>query len=265
MSHFVYQSSKRIAGIVFLLFLQLGESYAAFLPSTIKVASEPWEKATQQDGTGIYWDIIRLVYEPLGIKVEYNTTDYARSVSLVKQGEMDAWVGSYLDEEKGVIYPKWHLDADVVSVLYKKSPDFQWQGESSLIGENVGWIKGYNYNKYLDAQFNNKEFNTRKKAVELLEKGQLDFFLEAREELKNEFKKGYFDTTEYEFNTLMHLNVYLTFAENERGRQLQKIFDRRFAKLLASGEIKTLFDKWNWPTYPFTILCKYATSSMVNC
>lgn len=254
-----------LAGAIFMFLVQFGGAHASSQPANIKVTSEAWLKATQKNGTGIYWDIIRLVYEPLGIKVEYNTTDYASSVSLVKQGKMDAWVGSYLDEEKGVIYPKWHLDADIVSAFYKKRFDFQWLGENSLAGKNVGWIKGYHYNKYIDVQFNNTEFSTREKAVELLEKGQLDFLLEAREELKNELKKGYFDTTKYEFNTLMHLNVYLTFADNERGLQLQKIFDQRFSKLLESGEIKKLFDKWNWPTYPFTPLCRYATSSMTNC
>ncbi len=268
MSVSVHKSNKIITtlvGIIFIMLFQFSESQAATLPTEIKFASEAWVNGAKEDGTGIYWDIMRLVYEPLGIKVKYNTTDYDRSVALVKQGKMDAWLGSYLNEEQNIIYPKWHFDADVVVALYKKSPDFQWQGEKSLAGKNVGWIKGYNYSEYIDTKFNNKEFKTRGKAVELLEKGQLDFLLEAQIEVKHELKKGYFDSTKFEYNTLMNLNIYPAFANNERGQQLQKIFDARFAKLLESGEIKKLFDKWNWPTYPFTIFCNYATSSMINC
>ncbi len=264
----VHKSNKvaiTLLSIIFIMLFQFSESQAAPLPKNIKLASEAWVNATQEDGTGIYWDLMRLVYEPLGIKVEYNTTDYARSISLVKQGKMEAGIGSYLDEEKGVIYPKWHIDADVVSALYKKSPDFQWQGKKSLAGKRVGWIKGYKYNEYIDTKFYYREFETRAKAMELLEEGRLDFFLEAREELKNEFKKGYFDSTKFEYRTLMNLNIYPAFVNNERGQLLQNIFDERFAKLLESGEIKKLFDKWNWPTYPFTILCNYATSSMISC
>jgi len=235
------------------------------LPKEIKLVSAVWVNGAHEDGTGMYWDIMRLVYEPLGIKIDYNSSDYARGVALVKQGEMDAWLGSYLNEEENVIYPKWHFDADLVVALYKTPPDFQWLGEKSLAGKNVGWIKGYNYNKYIDTPFNNKEFKTRAAAVELLEKGQLDFLLEAQIEVENEFKKGYFDSTEFEYHTLMKLNIYPAFSNNERGLQLQKIFDARFSKLLKSGEIKELFDKWNWPIYPFTIFCNYATAAMINC
>ncbi|MCW8994211.1 MAG: transporter substrate-binding domain-containing protein, partial [Psychromonas sp.] len=64
---------------------------------------------------------------------------------------------------------------------------------------------------------------------------------------------------------LINLNLFLGFANNEKGYQLQQIFDTRFAKLLESGEIKRLYDKWNWPIYPFTIFCSYADSAMVNC
>ncbi|WP_415225344.1 substrate-binding periplasmic protein [Psychromonas sp.] len=251
--------------MTFIIIFQCNRSQAASLPKEIKLVSAPWVNGARDDGTGIYWDIMRLVYEPIGIKVEYNTTDYARSIALVKQGEMDAWLGSYLDEEENVIYPKWHFDADVVVALYKKSPDFQWLGENSLAGKNIGWIKGYNYHKYIDTQFNNKEFKTREEAIELLENGQLDFFLEAQIEVKDEIKKGSLDSTKFEYNTLMNLNIFPAFSDNARGLQLQKIFDARFAKLLKSGEIKKLFDKWNWPIYPFTILCNYASTSMVSC
>ena len=141
MSVSVHKSNKIITmlvGIIFIMLFQFNESQATPLPTEIKLVSEAWVNGAQEDGTGIYWDIMRLVYEPLGIKVEYNTTDYARSVALVKQGEMDAWLGSYLNEEQNIIYPKWHFDADVVVALYKKSSDFQWQGKKSLAGKNEG-------------------------------------------------------------------------------------------------------------------------------
>lgn len=254
-----------LVGIIFTILFLFNESRAASLPTEIKLVSAVWVNGAREDGTGLYWDIMRLVYEPIGIKIKYKTTDYASSVALVKQGERDAWLGSYLDEETDVIYPKWHFDTDIVVALHKKSPHFQWLGEKSLTGKKVGWIRGYNYNKYINTKFDAKEYRTREEALELLKEDQVDFFLEAQIEIKDELKKGYFDSTKFEYNTLMNLNIFPAFANNERGRQLQKIFDVRFSKLLKEGEIKRLFDKWNWPIYPFTILCTYATSSMINC
>jgi polar amino acid transport system substrate-binding protein len=138
MAPFVRKLMKKIAvlsSLTFILFLQCNVSLAAPLPTEINIASEEWENSVQADGTGLYLDILRLIYEPLGIKVECTITDYARSVALVKQGKKDVWLGSYMDEEENIIYPKWHFDADIVAAIYKKTPDFQWQGEKSLAGK----------------------------------------------------------------------------------------------------------------------------------
>jgi polar amino acid transport system substrate-binding protein len=156
-----------------------------------------------------------------------------------------------MDEEENIIYPKWHFDADIVAAIYKKTPDFQWQGEKSLAGKNVGWIKGYGYNDYIDTKFNNKEFKTRAKGLKLLEKGRLDFFLDDQRELELEVAKGNVNADEFAYKTLMNLNIYPAFANNERGQQLSKIYDEGFAKLLEAGEIKKLYKKWNDPMFPF--------------
>jgi polar amino acid transport system substrate-binding protein len=47
------------------------------------------------------------------------------------------------------------------------------------------------------------------------------------------------------------LPIYLGFANNDRGRYLAKVYDQRLAELIASGEIRALFDKQQWPSYPF--------------
>ncbi|WP_299021073.1 ABC transporter substrate-binding protein [uncultured Photobacterium sp.] len=224
---------------------------AGELPGEINLTSEAWEEATNQDGSGLYWDIMRLVYEPLGIKVKYSTMSYARSVSLVKQEKADAWLGAYIDEVEGVLYPQWHFDADLVSALYKKDDAINWQGEQSLAGKNVGWIKGYDYNEYMETKFNNKEYKSRKQAIKLLEKGRLDFFLDAKEELDEEVEKGYFNAADFEIKPIMDLKLYLAFANNERGQQLKEVFDQRFPDLLKSGEVQKLYNKWDWESFPF--------------
>ncbi|MGB5445663.1 MAG: transporter substrate-binding domain-containing protein [Psychromonas sp.] len=250
---------------IFIFLLKVTAAQAIAQPKQIDVASAPWVNGVRADGTGLYLDILRLVYEPLGIEVKNNITDYAHSVSLVKHGDKDAWLGSYLNEEEGVIYPKWHFDADVVTAVYKKSSNLVWRGTKSLAGKNVGWIKGYNYHKYFDEKFNIKEFTTRESAIKSLQNGQLDFFLEASNELNNEFIKHPVDPTMFTSRTLMNLNIFLGFANNERGKLLADLFDMRFATLLESGEIKKLYNKWNWPMYPYTKFCTYADTAMINC
>ncbi len=49
-------------------------------PSEIIMASEEWTNATNRDGTGLYWDIFRAVYEPVGIKTKFIIQSYMESV-----------------------------------------------------------------------------------------------------------------------------------------------------------------------------------------
>jgi polar amino acid transport system substrate-binding protein len=220
-----------------------GVGYAEDL-TEITLSSEEWEGATQADGSGLYWDIIRLVYEPVGIKVNWSITSYARSVALVKQKRIDAWVGSYLDEESGVIYPKSHFDADEVSALFIRKSDQPWQGESSLEGKNVAWIKGYELHDYLDAKFNNRELLNRDAVIELLSDGRLDYFIDARPEIQTHFGEVIEKDPRFAVETIKRLNLYLGFANTLKGQRLADIFDERFPELIKSGELKPLFEKW---------------------
>lgn len=226
-----------------------GLSYAEGL-TDISVSSESWEDATNKDGTGLYWDIIRLIYEPLGIKVKLDITSYARSVALVKQKQSDAWVGSYLDEEEDVIYPKSHFDADVVAAMFIKKTDQKWNGEQSLQGKNVGWIKGYELHEYLDVKFNKRELSKRDVVLELLKNGSLDYFIDAVAEFDTHFGEALKNDDSLEIETIKHLNLYLGFVNSEKGQKLADIFDDRFAIIKESGELKALFEKWDF-TYIF--------------
>ncbi len=46
----------------------------------IKIVSDSWHNLTMENGTGLYFDLIRKVFEPLGIKVKIEIVHYARSV-----------------------------------------------------------------------------------------------------------------------------------------------------------------------------------------
>jgi ABC-type amino acid transport substrate-binding protein len=62
--------------------------------------------------------------------------------------------------------------------------------------------------------------------------------------------EGVINREEYQVETILKLNVYLAFADNERGRELMRIFDERMETLVQSGELKPLYEEWGF-TYPF--------------
>jgi polar amino acid transport system substrate-binding protein len=217
----------------------------------IKVVSEVWANASEHSGRGLYWDILRLVYEKENISLSFETMPYARSIIKVQSGKADAWVGAALNEVADIIYPKYPLDEDHYYALYLKGSVSDWQGQQSLENKRVGWVHGYALDQHLKVKVQAKEFIKFKVGLNRLKSGELDFILDAKYDLEQAMIALGKDSSQYQMQKIIELPIYLGFANNDRGRYLAKVYDQRLAELIASGEIRALFDKHQWPSYPF--------------
>ena len=215
-------------------------------PAEIILASEEWANATNKDGTGLYWDIFRAIYEPVGIKTKFIIRSYRGSVGLVKKNQADAVVGINPERIDGALSAKYPFVKDYVLVLFKKNKQNQWNGQETLKNKKIGWLKGYSYDDYLEVPVIKKEFTKRESILRRLDKDQVDFFMDTRKDLESVLNKGIIDVSSYTVETVLELERYLVFANNKKGKELKKIFDQRFPNLVKSGEIEKLFAKWNW-------------------
>jgi polar amino acid transport system substrate-binding protein len=232
--------------IIFLLCLISFPALADSSPEEIILASEELANATNKDGTGLYWDIFRAVYEPVGIKTKFIIRSYKGSVSLVKKRKADAAVGIHPEKIQGALSSTYPFVKDYILVLFKKSRLHQWDGQESLKNKNVGWLKGYPYDEYLEVPVIKKEFASREKILRQLDQDQVDFFMDRRSDVESVLNKGIIDVSRYTVEIVLELERYLVFANNKKGQELKKIFDYRFPYLVESGEIDRLFAKWNW-------------------
>jgi len=219
---------------------------AVSTPAEIILASEEWANATNKDGTGLYWDIVRAVYEPVGIKTKFLIRSYNGSVSLVKKRQADAAVGIHPQKIEGAISSQYPFAKDYVLVLYKKNKIEQWDGIETLRNKKIGWIKSYSFDDYLEVPVIKKEFSRRETILHRLDEDRVEFYMDTRYDLERELGKGIIDVTRYTVETVLQLERYLVFADSKKGQELKKIFDSRFPRLVESGEIEKLLAKWNW-------------------
>jgi len=245
----MYHSLKHLLPLLCLIVFP-SVLHAEDTPHTIIIEAEAWPRATEADGKGMYWDLIRKIYEPEGVKVKTGTSTYSRSIGLMKTGEVDAMVGAYAEEIKGALYAKNYFDADVVAALFKKG-SITWKGESSLKNKHIASIKGYQLSDYITVPFKVHEYRDRKEIIKLLTDDKVEFFVDAQMDIQEELKKPYVPKNTFQLETVKQLKLYLVFCDNDRGKYLRDMFDRRFDILMAEGEIKRIYDKWNWPLYPF--------------
>jgi polar amino acid transport system substrate-binding protein len=239
---------KRIACISFvLLFCSIPiNAISGNTLTEIMMASEEWTNATNRDGTGLYWDILRAVYEPLGIKTKFVIRPYNGSVKLVTKNRVDVAVGIYPDLIKGAHFSQFPIVKDYVLVLFKKNRIKAWNGQKSMQYQKVAWIQGYAYDDYLEVPVEKSEFKDRDNILRQLDDDQVDFFMDTRNDLESVLNRGIVDVSHYAVETVLELDRFLVFADSRKGKKLKKIFDHRFPDLVKSGEIERLIVKWNW-------------------
>jgi len=112
--------------------------------------------------------------------------------------------------------------------------------------KKVAWINGYSFDDYLEAPVIKSTFSRRESILRRLDKDQIDFFMDSRNDVESVLNKGIIDVSRYTVETVLELDRYLVFANSKKGKKFKKIFDNRYPNLVKSGEIDKLLVKWNW-------------------
>jgi polar amino acid transport system substrate-binding protein len=232
---------KKCLIVIFCLF----SGFALFSQQdTLSVVTEEWEDCTNKDETGLYFDIIREVFSP-AYAIKIGIMPYTQSIKKVQDKNADMFLGSYLDEVTKVIYPKWHFAADDITVVYLKDSIKKWDGEKSLAGKKVAWIRGYTFNDYIKVKMTVSIQDKRDFAINMLTKKRIDFFIDNLSDITSTIEGMKLDTGRFKTDLLMHLDLYIGFIDSDRGKSLAAFWDREFGKKVKNGKIKELFKKWD--------------------
>lgn len=225
----------------------VGAQEAPVVSGKVLLASEAWDDYTNADGSGLAWDLLRKVFEPAGVKLQTRTVPYTRSVGLAQRGEVDGWVGSYRDEAKGVLFPRWNYDSDHIYALGLAS--LPTPTPQTLGNYRLAWVRGYKYEDYLPNVQRYNQIERRDGILPMLQHARADFYIDALTEATFVLSQAK-DPSQFRLTHIAELPLFLGFADNERGRSLVLLFDERMAALVKSGELKPIFEHWKQP-YPF--------------
>lgn len=218
---------------------------------TVTGISEEWKDATHKNCKGFYWEIIKEVYALENIKLNCKIAPYERGIKLTQVKKIDFWVGSYMSEEDFARYPKTAFDADMVSVLYDSTKN-DFKKIEDLKSKKIGWVRGYDYNEYIDFPLNYKELSTRSSGIKMVKLGRLDYFIDNKGDLENALKKLNLKNGNIKMKKIMDLKLYLGFSDTEKSISLIKIWDKNIKKLHNSGKLKKIYDKADYTEfYPF--------------
>ena len=220
--------------------------------TTIQIVTPAWKNQTHEDGTGLFFEIVRAVYEPFGIKLKHDIMPWKRASYMVKNRETDAMLCVLQDSE--FLIPQYPLFVDYTVVLFKKKNIREWKGLETLQGKTAAWPRGYDYHKQPQMKGISLEFsevNYVYQGFAMLSSGRVDFYIDALIDVEFYIEKHDIDMTSFQLKIPYGKNTYIGFAQTERSQKLIEIYNTRILELLNSGELEKIFKKWKVPFAPF--------------
>ncbi|MCF8068928.1 MAG: transporter substrate-binding domain-containing protein [Desulfobacterales bacterium] len=243
---------KKLIMVVLMLMMVITTAFAGNI-TEINVVTDEWTDYTEIDGTGFYFDMIRAVFEPVGIKVNYKHMPYARAVSEASKGNFDAVLGtSIYEENENLISPTaYPIEITSLTVISLKANPFV--DESSLKGKSVGWQRGYAIDSYIELSadgYNSYEFSGLDAGIGMMMKGRLDFIVDYEADAIEAIGDSGNNTDDFAMVSAYEDTIAISFYDNAKGRELLKIYNERMPELAKSGELDKIYEKYEMGEYP---------------
>ncbi|MNP26904.1 Bacterial extracellular solute-binding protein, family 3 [compost metagenome] len=113
----------------------------------------------------------------------------------------------------------------------------------------LAWVRGYDYKNYLPNVGHFREIQRREGILPMLEHDRVDFYIDALTEVDYVLEQAPKPEL-FRRSHLAELPLYIAFGRTAEGKALRVLFDQRMDKLVASGELRAIFEHWQQP-YPF--------------
>lgn len=220
-------------------------------PADVDIVTAHWPRFVNRDESGLFVDIIRLVYGRQGVHAKFRIFPYPRTVQMVKEGRADAWIGSHERQYDFPLYPKWPFHMSREMVLFRKDSPTPFASIESLRERRVGWMRNFNLDRYITEPVKLTEVDSFASGVQMLDAGRIDFLIHPRLLLDDDMQAAKIDASKYEIAIALRLGLYLAFADTARGAALRDIWDTEMERLHGAEAFKALFRQYGIdPPFP---------------
>ncbi|MCG8615809.1 MAG: transporter substrate-binding domain-containing protein [Desulfobacterales bacterium] len=242
-----------IPGIILAICLLVSPHGAACETlSSITTASPSWNTFTNEDGTGLYHDIIKAVYSPRNIRVTHKYTNAKRGLYMIRQQLADIYTCKVMiDEFSDLILGKYPMYEGQFYALFKKDTVKHWQGKSAMAGHRVVWRRGYYKASELDIDIRVIEADSGPSALGQVVLDRAVFYIDDLTLIRQSIAEGRhkFPPDAFRIEPVGRRSYRPVFKRSERGKMLMEIYNRGIETLHRSGELKKIFNTWGH-TYP---------------
>jgi polar amino acid transport system substrate-binding protein len=227
--------------------------------TTLRVRADSWmpfngDPAAEKPGYVV--EFLREVFEPQGIKIDYQVMPWADALKAAAAGEIDGVLCANATEAEKLVIGRESIAEPQFSLFVRKSNPWTYQNLHSLQSVKLGAVEGYSYWDSIDGYIKKgtapavKFYNGNAPAAEAvadLSSGKIDVFVESvlvfYWALKNtgqkfsDFRAAYTEPTE---------PLFVAFTKNKQGAEFAHKLDAGLAKLKGSGRYDAILDKYGF-------------------
>ncbi|MBC7658112.1 MAG: transporter substrate-binding domain-containing protein [Chitinophagaceae bacterium] len=218
-----------------------------------------WPGYIDEQGNGLYADLVNRVFKSGGITVKRETYPWKRSLKNVLVGKADFTGGLspvnsyYLSKQPLVqgfemIFTRHGL---VKAPLLKNLAHFKGV-----------WVMGYTegFPRAIRLNLHGSEVASREQALLMVLSGRADYYLDNKSQMARTLGGAAQRLRGYDWCELYASKIYMVFTKNERGRAIRDFYDRAIGVLMSSGALKNIYEKWTialpdvaWDSSPSTM------------
>ena len=250
---------KRTFGSMGSLFA-LAFGFCAMAQETISVRGDLWAPFNgdpSSDKPGYAIEIMKAVFEPNGIKIDYQTIPWTSAMKGLQEGKFEAAVGASKEDCPDAIFPELEI-ADIRHGFFAlPSSKWRFKGIDSLSQIKLGVIEGYTYGEDVDRYIASAKVSGKVEAIVgdgVLEKnikklhvGRIDAVIEAPQVFSWTVKTmGLPENTFVNVGSLEKSQKnYIAFSPaKESSKKYAKMFDDGIRELRRNGKLKTILAKY---------------------
>jgi polar amino acid transport system substrate-binding protein len=145
--------------LILCLALAFFTAFPAHAESIIVVSDEwcPFNCGPDEPLEGYAVDILRTIFEPAGIQVDYRVMGWERAVEEARRGNVTAIIGAVRGEAKGFVIPQEEIGLDLFAFFVRKGDPWEYLGPESLLGKRLGVPAGYQLSPNIEALYDTHE------------------------------------------------------------------------------------------------------------
>jgi polar amino acid transport system substrate-binding protein len=209
----------------------------------LNVVGEYIAGATNYDGTGYQFEMVKAIFEPLGYQVNINVYPYKRALKEVEHGQADMMIGMIRHSNMSTLFSFVPHEADKILAIYRDDNVLNWQGLSTLKNKKLVMLPSISENAKEHLPILNNQVrvvNTPIQALKMLKHGRADFIIMTQAEYRD------IDDSEARFKSQIigFIDIHAAFTDSISGVKFKKVWDEHFISYLKSDKAKSTFNRW---------------------